>query len=61
MLFQIQFTERKGNEFSERNEILKWLQELLYSTYKTNDTFNYNSIIITLNVLKVFVTITLAT
>ena len=23
MLFQIQFTERKGNEFSERNEILK--------------------------------------
>ena len=61
MLFQIQFTERKGNEFSERNEILKWLQELLYSTYKTNNTFNYNSIIITLNVLKVFVTITLAT
>ena len=23
MLFQIQFTERKGNEFSERNDILK--------------------------------------
>ena len=61
MLFQKQFTERKGNEFSERNEILKWLQELLYSTYKTNNTFNYNSIIMTLNVLKVFVTITLAT